>query len=75
VCRYIRVIPRNLEYLETLETFIFQVLRGIESLMAANVDPAFKAVPHHSTAFFIWRIEVSDTNLIWIFRGKMGSMN
>jgi hypothetical protein len=39
------------------------VLRGIESLMAANVDPAFKAVPPQSTAFLIWRIEVSGTTL------------
>jgi len=33
------------------------VLRRIESLMAANVDPAFQAVPQNSTAFLIWRIE------------------
>jgi hypothetical protein len=43
--------------------------------MAANVDPAFQAVPQNSTAFLIWRIEVSDTVLIWIIRGKRGSMN
>jgi hypothetical protein len=79
VCRYTRVILRNLGSLEALfingGTFIFQVLRGIESLMTAFVDPAFKAVPENSTAFLIWRIEVSDTDLTWIFRGKRGSMN
>jgi hypothetical protein len=66
-------------YLEALfingSTFIFQVLRRIESLMPAIVDPAFQAVSLNSTAFFIWRIEVSDTVLIWIIRGKRGSMN
>jgi hypothetical protein len=51
------------------------VLKGIESLMTANMDPAFKAVPQNSTAFLIWRIEVSDTDLRWIFREKWGSMN
>jgi hypothetical protein len=38
--------------------------------MTANVDPAFQAVPPNSTAFLIWRIEVSDTLLIWTIRGK-----
>jgi hypothetical protein len=47
-----------------LGAFIFQVLRRIESLMAATVDPAFKAIPKNSTAFLIWRIEVSDAVLI-----------
>jgi hypothetical protein len=39
----------------------FQVLQTVESLMTATVDPAFRAIPKNSTAFLIWRIEVSDT--------------
>jgi hypothetical protein len=31
--------------------------------MTAPVDLAFKAIPKNSTAFLIWRIEVSDTVL------------
>jgi hypothetical protein len=33
--------------------------------MAATVDPAFKAIPKNSTAFLIWRIEVSDAVLVY----------
>jgi hypothetical protein len=42
------------------DAFIFQVLQRIESLMTAVVDPAFKAIPKNSTAFLLWRIEVSE---------------
>jgi hypothetical protein len=32
--------------------------------MTATVDLAFKAIPRNSTAFLIWRIEVSDAGFI-----------
>jgi hypothetical protein len=78
VCTYTKVILRNLGHFEALfiswHAFIFQVLRRIESLMAATVDPAFQGIPNNSTGFFIWRIEVSDTVLIWIIRNKKGQL-
>jgi hypothetical protein len=46
------------------EAFNFQVLQRIESFMSATVDPAFKVIPKNSTAFLIWRVEVSDSVLI-----------
>jgi hypothetical protein len=32
--------------------------------MTATVDLAFKAIPKNSTAFLVWRIEVSDAIFI-----------